>query len=338
MGIFDNLFGRGDSGKTTQQQSNHNQNDYDSKGQNSVTTQQNRKPVQMPIDVTPKPVSEAVLDETRGVWVQDYQVWDGTNWVIKRFKHDGVNWVDDTVEKQKIDLTKRIPQTTAGINLKKSVVSLDKSLVDLTKKSGINLTKHSARVAVLMDYSGSMSKLYINGSVQKVLNRLMPLALRFDDNGELDVWLFENSYRRFDGMTLDNFDTYVNDVIMSSSYKMGGTEYAPVISDMLHKYFVEERMNNTPTFVIFITDGDNFDKKETDKMIIKSAKENVFIQFVGIGQAAFSYLERLDDLSGRVCDNTGFIKVADFNKLSDEELYDMLLNQYPDWLKVKGLR
>lgn len=321
MGIFDSLFKKG---------SNQDNIGY-AKGTPMV------EPTNAPVDTTPQPVSEAVLDQSRGIWVQDYQVWDGTRWCIKQYKHDGVNWVEDDVVKQKIDLTKRIPETTAGINLKKSVVNLDKSLVDLTKKSGINLTKHSARVAVLMDYSGSMSRLYSNGSVQKVLNRLMPLALRFDDNGELDVWLFEDEFRRFDGMTLDNFDTYVKNVINKSGYMMGGTEYAPVLADMLSKYFVEERVQNVPTFVIFITDGDNFDKKATDEIVRKSAKENVFIQFVGIGSASFNYLEKLDDLTGRVCDNTGFIKVVDFAKLSDNQLYDMLLDQYPDWLKVKGL-
>ena len=40
----------------------------------------------------------------------------------------------------------------------------------------------------------------------------------------------------------------------------------------------------------------------------------------------------LDDLDGRVKDNTGFVKVKDFDKLSDNELYELLLKEFKQWL------
>ena len=95
--------------------------------------------------------------------------------------------------------------------------------------------------------------------------------------------------------------------------------------------------SSDPAFVIFITDGANFDERETDKAIRESSEENIFIQFVGIGNSSFKYLEKLDDLDGRRCDNTGFIKVKDFEKLSDEEVYKQLLSQYPEWIEAVGL-
>lgn len=308
------------------------------KKQNNVTQPTNQAPV---------PVSEAVMDPSRNVWVQDYKVIENGREQIVRYMHNGKEWVRDTSVVQntpatnvggKIDLTKNIPNTQAGISLKKSVVSLDKSLVSLKKKTGINFENHRARVAVVMDYSGSMGSLYRNGNVQAVLSRLMPLSLRFDDNGELEVWLFDDGYEQVEPMTLNNFDNYVKNEIMSLRRHMGCTSYAPVLGNVLHKYFKEEKGNPDPVFVIFITDGANDDKNATDEMIRKSAKENIFIQFVGMGSSRFDYLEKLDDLSGRAVDNTGFIKVADFEKLSDEELYNLLLDQYPDWLKAKGYR
>lgn len=235
------------------------------------------------------------------------------------------------------DRINAIPNTTAGINLKKSCINLDKSLVDLSKKSSINLTKHMARVAVVMDYSGSMSGLYKRGEVQDVLTRLMPMALRFDDNGELDVWIFDSGYHRMESMSLSNFDTYVKEEILSKGYRMGCTSYAPVLADVKQKYCKEEPMPKVPTFVIFITDGANDDKRDTDRIITELARENVFVQFVGIGSERFEYLEKLDNLKGRECDNTGFIKVDDFARLTDNQVYDQLLSQYPDWLKEKGL-
>ena len=49
-----------------------------------------------------------------------------------------------------------------------------------------NLLNTKARVAVALDFSGSMSRLYKDGSVQAVIERLLPIAVQFDDNGEMD--------------------------------------------------------------------------------------------------------------------------------------------------------
>lgn len=288
-----------------------------------------------PQDTTPRVVGEA-YQNAQGQWEQEYEVWENGKWVRALFVHNGTDWVKKPVVK--MDLTKKIPDTTAGISLKKSVISLDKSLISLEKKSGFNFDGHRAKVAVVMDYSGSMSDLYRSGAVQDVLTRLMPLALRFDDNGELDVWIFDDRYHRLESMTLDNFETYVRSEIMDKGYRMGCTSYAPVLEDVLHKYFVEDvSSSDIPTFVIFITDGANDDKRATDNIIKESSYKNIFIQFVGIGRSSFEYLEKLDDLTGRPIDNTGFIKVSDMASVSDEGLYEMLLDQYPDWLKNKKI-
>lgn len=287
----------------------------------------------VPQDTTPRPVSNAIQN-AQGQWEQEYEVWNGSQWVREMYVHNGATWVKKAPAK--LDLTKRIPDTASGINLKKSVISLDKSLISLEKKSGLSFADHRAKVAVVMDYSGSMSSLYRSGAVQEVLTRLMPLALRFDDNGELDVWLFHHHYYRVESMDLNNFENYVKDEITSKNYRMGTTSYAPVLEDVLRKYFVEDAAtSNIPTFVVFITDGANDDKRATNEIIKESSYKNIFIQFVGIGNERFEYLERLDDLTGRPVDNTGFIKVSDMARLSDEQLFDLLLDQYPDWLKNK---
>ena len=225
-------------------------------------------------------------------------------------------------------------ETQAVISLKKSVISLDKTVISLSKESGFDLTKHQAKVAVVMDYSGSMDRRYDNGEVQEVLNRLITLSLRFDDNGELEVWIFSNRYHRLEPMTIHNFENYVKEEILRKYYDMGSTEYAPVLEDVMNKYFVEDNdTSNIPTFVIFITDGDNDskDKAPTDRIIVNSAKYNIYFQFVGMGSSNFKYLQKLDGLPGRPVDNTGFIKVQDFSALSDEELYTQLLSGYPEW-------
>ena len=287
------------------------------------------------VDTTPRAVGQA-YQNAQGQWEQEYEVWKNGSWVRELYIHNGTEWV--VKPSLKVDITKRIPDTAAGINLKKSVISLDKSLISLEKKSGINFDGHKAKVAVVMDYSGSMSRLYKNGEVQRTLNRLMPLALRFDDNGELDVWIFDDNYHRLESMDLNNFESYVNEEIIRKGYRMGCTSYAPVLEDVLRKYFVEDAAtSHIPTFVVFITDGSNDDKRATNEIIKESSYKNIFIQFVGIGNERFEYLERLDDLTGRPVDNTGFIKVQDMARVDDEQLFNMLLDQYPDWLRNKRI-
>ena len=86
------------------------------------------------------------------------------------------------------------------IDMSKHEENLNTVLINMSKDNKIDMTKHVARVALAMDYSGSMSNLFYNGSVQETVSRLLPIALRFDDNGELESWLFSNgSERRIKG-------------------------------------------------------------------------------------------------------------------------------------------
>lgn len=222
----------------------------------------------------------------------------------------------------------------AVIDMSKSKESLNKVLIDMSKTSKIDMTKHTARVALAMDYSGSMDWLFDNGSVQKTVSRLLPIALRFDDNGELESWLFSNDYARLDAVTENNFQSYVSEVMEESGMYMGGTSYAPVLTDIVH-YYKDIEPSTIPAFVIFITDGENSDARRTDDIVRELSEYNIFVQFVGIGNCRFDYLRHLDDLSGRKHDNTGFFSVSDMNRMSDEELYTEILSQYKDWLNKK---
>ena len=61
---------------------------------------------------------------------------------------------------------------------------------------------------------------------------------------------------------------------------------------------------------------------------------------MGVGRSDFSYLERLDDLTGRYVDNADFFSVSSLTQYNDDELYSKLINEYPNWLKQasqKGL-
>ena len=266
-------------------------------------------------------------------------------------------------EKQLTDkVMSKINLSKDKVNLEKHVISLSKSVIDLSKKSNVDLGNTTAQVVVILDYSGSMSGLYRNGTVQQTLNRLVPLGLTFDDNGAVDVFLFQNDFRETATMTLANYADYVDAVIDKAGYSMGGTCYAPVLEAVINganvaynevetvKGFLGIKKQKTvtklkhqpglvndsvPTYILFITDGANSDETATTKLLKDVCTKNVFIQFVGIGNESFRYLEQLDTLSGRARDNTGFCRMTDLNAVSDDLLYTKVLEEFANWLKGK---
>lgn len=210
--------------------------------------------------------------------------------------------------------------------------------IDLTKKKEevhtICLSKQplnglKAQVGLVLDYSGSMDNLYYNGTVQSVIENTLPLAMEFDDNGTMEVWIFENGYHRLPDITLANCGDYVNREILGK-YDMGGTYYAPVMNDVINVY----KKSKLPSYVLFITDGDNSDQAKTVPVIVEAAKLPIFWQFVGVGHARFSFLEKLDDLTERYVDNADFFEVKNASDIT----YKQLLDEFPGWLQNEKVK
>ena len=86
------------------------------------------------------------------------------------------------------------PNFTPPVSLAKKLVNLEKrdpSLVSLVKKVGVSLEKSRlavprARVALCLDISGSMDKLYRTGKIDALVRRILALGLNFDDDGAIE--------------------------------------------------------------------------------------------------------------------------------------------------------
>lgn len=188
-----------------------------------------------------------------------------------------------------------------------------------------------ARVAVVFDASGSMYSLYKKGIVQEAFERILAIAAAFDDNGELDVWFFAKEFLRAPSVRAEDYKDYV-----ARTYKLGskgGTNNEPpVMEDVIRRYTVEEPNVRIPTYIIFFSDGGVSSKSKITKLITESSHQNLFWQFVGLGNANYGILRQLDELKGRFIDNASFFELDDISKVSDEELYDRLLNEFPSWI------
>jgi hypothetical protein len=234
------------------------------------------------------------------------------------------------------------------VKLEKHVVSLSKCVVNLSKKSEVDLGSVRARVVIALDDSGSMNALYEKGVVQEVLDRLVPLGLTFDDNGAIEIYRFSSSCKKLADVTLDNYEDYVEKV-MKPHLEYMGTQYADTLKEILFEKastgFLKSLLSfkNTlkpvvndagqPTFILFITDGENSDEDESREIIRQISPLDCFVQFIGIGKERFKFLRELDNLDGRPIDNTGFTDVSDIKRISDEDLYTIVLSEYAEWLR-----
>lgn len=232
---------------------------------------------------------------------------------------------------------KEISSPTAAVK-----VSLEKKLekapqlVSLAKPLGVELKKKNletlvARVGLVMDISGSMTARFKNGTVQEIVNKTLPLAVQFDDDGELDCWYYGTTARRMDSVNLDNYTKAVPKEWKQLMLELGGCNNEPVVLRMVLDTYRDTQL---PVYVLFITDGGVSKKSEIQKIITEASKLPIFWQFVGVGGSGYGILEKLDSMKGRYVDNAGFFALDDFKKVSNEELYARLLEEFPKWLKA----
>jgi stress response protein SCP2 len=231
------------------------------------------------------------------------------------------------------------PPAPARVSLEKRVGEKAPHLISLAKKAQVSLEKNKltnviASVYLVLDKSGSMAFQYSKGRVQEVVDRVVPLAVHFDDNGELDCWIFADKQKKLPNVTLDNVKGFVKrEAEQYGMFKIGAGNNEPaVIKDIVE--FVGKQRGKDPVFVLFISDGGVYKNAEIKALIKDAAKLPIFWQFVGIGGSKYGALQELDTMTGRVVDNAGFFAIDDLHKITEEELYDRMMSEFPLWLKA----
>ncbi|KNY29926.1 VWA domain-containing protein [Pseudobacteroides cellulosolvens] len=262
---------------------------------------------------------------------------------------------------QTVNLEKRIKLEKKMEERAPQILSLAKKATVSLKKAG--LENHTAKVALCLDISGSMSSLYKSGKIQNFAERILALGCKFDDDGSIDVFLFGAKAHEAGEFSIDNFNGYITS--LTQRYPLeGGTYYGKAMKIIREFYFpnsINRKITKAkyPVYVMFVTDGATFDEDVTCANLQDSSYEGIFWQYMAIGKSSkdvktkgiggffrslaasdFRFLEELDNLQGRLIDNANFFSVEDPSNISDEELYDLLMKEYPTWLKQaseKGL-
>lgn len=237
-----------------------------------------------------------------------------------------------------IDYRKR-PPASAAISLEK-VVRAAPGLVSLYKTAGVSLAKHEvagqrAAVYLVLDRSGSMRPFYRDGSVQHLAEQTLALAANLDDDGVVPVVFFSTDIDGIAEISLDAYQDRINPLHESMGH-LGRTNYHLAMQAVIDHY--EACGAQDPAFVVFQTDGSPTSKAAAEHVLCTAAKLPIFWQFVGFGDDEFRFLRKLDDLpvpDRRVVDNAGFFAAGKSPRtLSDTDLYDALLGEFPAWLSA----
>ncbi|MEV0639714.1 VWA domain-containing protein [Streptomyces sp. NPDC050619] len=227
----------------------------------------------------------------------------------------------------------------AAISLSK-VEDTAPALVSLYKSAGVSLRKHGleglrAAVYLVVDYSGSMRPYYKDGSVQELADRVLGLSAHLDDDGTVPVVFFSTDVDAVAEISLTDHQGL--EQYATGLGHMGRTNYHVAMDAVIDHYL--DSGSTDPALVVFQTDGGPSSKPAAERYVCKAAKLPLFWQFIGFGDPdsrQFDFLRKLDELAvpdRRLVDNAGFFHAGvDPRAVSDAELYDRLLGEFPKWL------
>lgn len=246
----------------------------------------------------------------------------------------------------------------------------DINILDLSKKFTLNLEKSgvlviptlAARLAV--DKSGSMDDEFRDGLVDRTIALFSAAALKFDDDGQLEMGFFNNYMERTPDATANDNGNYLRRVRQSAG---GGTSYAPIIVEFESKRVVPTAAPAAPipapapekkgffssifgkkeeaapvetgpkanecavrAYVGIITDGDANDNRQFEAVLAKTSGDT-FFQFIAIGNGVqTSYLTSIAAKYPHVA----FMHLPDPKRTTDEQFYEKLCNEkLATWIK-----
>jgi hypothetical protein len=225
----------------------------------------------------------------------------------------------------------------------KSAISLAKiqeeapGLVHLAQAAAVSLEKkglggHRAAVYLVLDHSRSMDHHYHSGAVQKLADQALGLSVNMDDDGSVPVVFFSTGPSDPSDVSLSNYAGRVQ--AQHEKQRWGGTQYAPAMQKVINHYHSSGAVH--PALVIFQTDGNPQDRPQAESLLKSASKLPMFWSFVGFGDE-LTFLRKLDDLrvgfGGRKVDNASLFETGHSPlEVSDAELYDGIMHEYPEWL------
>ena len=232
------------------------------------------------------------------------------------------------------------------------LLSLAKTASQAVDLSGLNGQK--AKVAVALDYSGSMGRVYRSGAMQRLVEKALALATQFDDDGAIDFFVFDSTAAYLGEISIDDFAGSVDR--LTKGRPMGSTNYADAFLTIRdHFGFAPPAPPKTrflgfrnalpaktpppqttpadlPVCGLFLTDGAPDSGRAAVQALTQVSTAPIFWKFLSLGSQSMAFLEKLDTLTERFVDNANYEPIGDVDAISDAALFGKMLTEFRDWL------
>jgi hypothetical protein len=243
-------------------------------------------------------------------------------------------------------------------------MSKQQIVLNMAKTFELNMQKKGVvtfpilRTRAAIDASGSMDNNFASGYVSTSVDRFIAAALKFDDNGELEIGFFNTRFLETPVAVLEDAGVY-----MQTKARTIGTEFEPIVEWTLEddtregapgqqqesggffgglkKLFgvapvqapVEGELPDCGQYTGIITDGalnSDSSKARFESALRKTDAKDSFFQFIGIGDGVdVGYLA---DVARRF-PNVGFVHVPHPDAVSDDDFYGLLANdKFIGWI------
>lgn len=204
-------------------------------------------------------------------------------------------------------------------------------MLDLQKSLELNLEKAqiftpiTMAVKLAVDKSGSMDDEFRCGWVQDTIDLFLAAAMKFDDDGKMEVGFFNTSFDRTPDATAEDHGIYIRKHGVRAG---GGTNFAGAIAGLKGSatkrglFGFGAAKAQTPTYLALITDGDNNDQREFEAQL--DSLENTFVQIVAIGNGCNTrYLDRI----AAKYDTVEVLYIPNPKAVDQNKFYELLLNE-----------
>ena len=207
-----------------------------------------------------------------------------------------------------------------------------------------------ARVVLVFDVSRSTHNLYASKVFHRAAEQVAPVAAQVDDGAEMQAFVMGGTTHRLPDLMIGGMPRWL-ELHLRTAGAGGAGKKGALIEGQIDMRAIRASNNEAeamrvvceytrtepldiPTLVLFFHDGGVTDNAGVKAAVRGSVEAPIFWQFIGIGKSNYGILEKLDTLAGRRIDNTGFFALDDIDKVTDEDLYRLLLHEFPDWVRA----
>ena len=216
------------------------------------------------------------------------------------------------------------PVSTNNVMLNGAVQNLRKVLPSL------NLAQCRARIVLVVEASQQTAQYFSNGSMQNLITKVLPLALQFSNNAQLEYWLYGSRPKKMFPIGERNYASAIPNDWGSLMWSLGENKSeTTAMTEVLSSC----QPFNMPSYILFITSGNTALNNQIEQMVAYSSQFPVFWQFLGMGSNRYGIFENITNLSGSTVCNAKFAAISGFSQNSTPELYKFLLSDFAKWRK-----